>query len=262
MTTAAQAKPETATEATNVQTFKEKYNDVIGASNVGPAPRNVAESLLNIMFTQRVPTSFAKLNKEIAEAAARNDVDAILKLSHDLKNVKDNESQNKKALQELHSKFKFHDVVQAFQAEFEELAYQLAHTALVETHSQLTKAAKGTRGGSKASGATGGESTGTRGPNKSYVWEITKPDGSKVHFPIVMGKTGNIDYKKAEAGYKALGYEVKKEEGSSEYFVEPGTIKLTSGEEVIVTRTNLIDAIQKQTGADYQGWKAEKVEAN
>ena len=252
--TTAQTTPEATTTAQT--TFKDQYNEALGTQAVGAAPRLVGEAVLAIMDSKKVPVSFSKLTKEIGEAAARNDIDAVLKLSHDLKNVKDNEGQNKKAIQELATKFKFHDVVQAFQAEFEELAYQIAHKALTETHVQLVKATKKTRSTSSQSGDTDGVNTPST-PRKKSLFKVTKADGTVVDFPVIMGPKGNTDYKAAEEAYKALGFEVKKD--GDEYVVEPGTIELKAGGDVMVNRVNLMEAIEKQTSAQFDGWKVEKV---
>lgn len=257
MTTAANAPAATDTAAKPAQTYKELYNEALGAQSFGPAPRNVGEAILKIISEKKVPVSFAKLNKEIAEAAGRNDVDAILKLSQDLKNVKDNESQNKKALQELQSKFKFHDIVQAFHDEFEELAYQLAHKALTETHVQLVNASKKTRSSNKSSDDEGSPSS-PRSKNKTSILIFTKPDGTEITFPMRMGPKGNVDFKFAEDAYKAMGFELIKD--GDEYGVEPGTIELNNGEpELPVNRKNLVDTITAKTAKSFEGWSVKKV---
>jgi len=248
-----------ATENTEKQgkTYKEQYNEALAAQSHGPAPRNVGEAILAIIAEKKVPVSFSKLTKEIAEAAARNDIDAVLKLSHDLKNVKDNESQNKKALQELHTKFKFHDIVQAFQAEFEELSYQLALKGLTETHVQLVNATKKTRSSNKASDEEG-SAGGTRAKNKTSVFIFTKPDGTEITFPLKMGQKGNIDYKFAEEAYVAMGFEVKKD--GDEYVTEPGTIEMNDGSsDLIVSRSNLVQAVKEGKAKNFEGWKVRQV---
>ncbi|EMM2241343.1 MULTISPECIES: hypothetical protein [Pseudomonas] len=259
MTTATNAK---ATEITDFKAQYEETTDAAGATLYVPAAKDLAEKVLSTFDQVLTPKAELNLKNSIKDAAAAGDFDLLEELMAKRKEIKANESKHANVLKEIR-KHEFTDVLKAFRGEFDAIIYEIAYNVLTGSHVAIEKAvanAKPARG-SKAS-AGGEQSTGSRGPNKSYVWELTKPDGSKIHFPIVMGKTGNVDYKKAEAGYKALGYEVKKEEGSNEYFVEPSTIKLTTGGEVPVSRTNLIEAIQKQTGADYQGWKAEKVEAN
>lgn len=257
MTTAANAPAATETAEKPAKTFKEQYNEALNAQSFGPAPRNVGEAILAIIAEKKVPVSFSKLTKEIAEAASRNDIDTVLKLSHDLKNVKDNESQNKKAIQELHTKFKFHDVVQAFQAEFEELSYQLALKGLTETHVQLVNASKKTRSGSKSSDEEGSPSS-PRGKNKTSILIFTKPDGTEITFPMRMGPKGNVDFKFAEDAYKAMGFELIKD--GDEYGVEPGTIELNNGEpDLPVNRKNLVDTITAKTAKSFEGWSVKKV---
>lgn len=254
----AQTTPEATTAET---TFKQKYNDVLSTQDVGSAPRIVGEAVLEITDSKKVPVSFSKLTKEIAEAAGRNDVDTVLKLSQDLKNVKDNEGQNKKALQELHTKFKFHDVVQAFHAEFEELAYQIAHKVLTETHVQLVKATKKTRStGSTAADGEGSTAGSTRGKNKASAYILTKPDGTEITFPIKMGPKGNIDFKAAEDAYVAMGFELIQDPESKEWAIEPGTIEMNNGSaEEPTNRVNLIKAIEGKTAKNFEGWTVKQI---
>lgn len=245
----------TATTPKQEQVFKDTYNAALQAQNLNGVSKDLSESLLKIMFSHRVPTSFSNLTQQIAEAANRGDVDTVLKLSQDLKNVQDNERQNKKSLDELSKKFKFHDVLQAFHDEFEELAYQIASTALSKSHAMLVQhAGKKTRT-PRAASADGEAGEGRK--NKQSVFKITMKDGTVVDFPIVQGPKGNIDFKKAEAAYNALGFEVKVE--GKEQFVEPGIIELKAGGSVPVNRSNLIEAIEKQTAEQFEGWKVEKI---
>jgi hypothetical protein len=245
------------------ESFKTKYEETLTAQNLQVGARNLAEDVLTILLNQRVPAGFGDINSQIAEAAKRGDVDSVLELSQKLKNLKDNETANVKALADLKKKHTFADVLQAFSAEFEELAYKVSHRTITATHAMLTEAgkAKGTRRSSKTE-SDDGEGEKTKRNNKRSIYKITKADGTVVDFPIVMGADGNTNYKKAEEGYKALGFEVIQDAETKEYSIEPGTIELKDGSNVMVSRTNMIEAIEKQTAAMFDGWKAEKVQIN
>ena len=168
----------------NSESFKAKYEETLTAQNVQAGARNLAEDVLTILLNQRVPAGFGDINGQIAEAAKRGDVDSVLELSQKLKNLKDNETANVKALADLKKKHTFADVLQAFSAEFEELAYNVSHRTITATHA------------------------------------------------------------------------------IKEYSIEPGFIELKDGNNVMVSRTNMIEAIEKQTAAMFDGWKAEKVQIN
>ena len=247
------------TQANATKSAKANYEEALSAQNLIPGSKNLSEAVLNILLANRVPAGIAKLFKEIAEATEKQDIATIVKLSTDLKNAQDNEKQHKKSLDELRSKFNLADVLQAFAPEFEEIAYEVAGKTLSTTHALITEASKkkGTRTPRAAS--ADGESGEVR-KNKQSVFKITKKDGTVVDFPVVAGSKGNIDFKKAEAAYNALGFEVKVE--GKEQFVEPSTIVLKDGSEIPVNRSNLMETIEKQTAAQFDGWKVEKVKVD
>ncbi|HBO0923605.1 TPA: hypothetical protein L4G10_006688 [Pseudomonas aeruginosa] len=247
------------TTANQTKSAKAAYEEALSAQNLFPGSKNLSEAVLNILLANRVPAGIAKLFKEIAEATEKQDIATIVKLSNDLKNAQDNEKQHKKSLDELRSKFNLADVLQAFAPEFEEIAYEVAGKTLSTTHALITEASK--KKGSRTPKAAGEGAEGGEGrKNKQSVFKITKKDGTVVDFPIVYGPKGNTDFKKAEDAYKALGFEVKKD--GDEYMVDPGVIELKAGGTVMVNRVNLIEAIEKQTAAQFDGWKVEKVKVD
>jgi hypothetical protein len=250
----------TQANATNAtKSAKANYEEALSAQNLIPGSKNLSEAVLNILLSNRVPSSYTNLTKQIAEAASKGEIDTVLKLSNDLKNVQDNERQNKKSLEELRKKYSLADVLQAFAPEFEEVAYEVAVKTLSTTHALITEASK--KKGSRTSKAAGEGAEGGEGrKNKQSVFKITKKDGTVVDFPIVYGPKGNTDFKKAEEAYKALGFEVIKD--GDEYMVEPGVINLKAGGTAMVNRVNLIEAIEKQTAAQFDGWKVEKVKVD
>ncbi|HEJ1837310.1 hypothetical protein JE006_22980 [Pseudomonas aeruginosa] len=247
------------TQANATKSAKANYEEALSAQNLIPGSKNLSEAVLNILLSNRVPSSYTNLTKQIAEAASKGEIDTVLKLSNDLKNVQDNERQNKKSLEELRKKYSLADVLQAFAPEFEEVAYEVAVKTLSTTHALITEASK--KKGSRTPKAAGEGAEGGEGrKNKQSVFKITKKDGTVVDLPILQGPKGNIEFKKAEAEYNALGYTVKVE--GKEQFVEPSTIVLKDGSEIPVNRSNLIEAIEKQTSAQFDGWKVEKVKVD
>ncbi|HIE2280357.1 TPA: hypothetical protein ACXK4S_000683 [Pseudomonas aeruginosa] len=248
----------------NTESFKAKYDDVLSLQGVQPGAKNLAESILDIMRDQRVPAGFDKVYAELQDALNRKDNKAIAEISNKLTSLQSAEAANAKSLVDLKKKHTFADVLQAFTEEFEELAYKISHKTLTTTHALITEAskAKGTRR-SKASSESEsyeGEGEKTKRNNKRSIYKITKADGTVVDFPIVMGADGNTNYKKAEEGYKALGFEVIQDAETKEYSIEPGTIEMKDGSNVMVSRTNMIEAIEKQTAAMFDGWTAKKVQ--
>lgn len=257
MNTATQASTETQVTENkgNSENFKKKYNEVLSAQGVQSGARNLAEDVLNILLNQRVPAGFGDINGQIAEAAKRGDVDAVLELSQKLKNLKDNETANVKALADLKKKHTFADVLQAFSAEFEELAYKVSHRTITSTHTLIIEAskAKGTRRSSKADSDDSEKSTATR---KKSVIEITTADGEKIEMPVRQG-LGASKFKADEAIFEKLGFKVIVE-GKDES-LEPSVIELDNGTNVPANRNNIFNVITEQNAKMFKGYKAEKV---
>lgn len=260
--TQANTEAQTTENKAKSENFKVKYDEVLSAQGLQPGAKDLSEAILDILLAERVPAGFGDINSQIAEAAKKNDVDTILELSLKLKNLKDNETANVKALADLKKKHTFADVLQAFSAEFEELAYKVSHKTITTTHALITNASKPKTTRRSKVESDDGESEGEKAKrkNKSSIYKITKADGTVIDFPIVMGADGNTNYKKAEEAYKALGFEVHQDAETKEYSIEPGTIELKDGSNVMVSRTNMIEAIEKQTAAMFDGWTAKKVQ--
>jgi len=244
--------------ATETEDFKKLYQGttVEGSAHLHNAgAKKIAASVINTFNDVLVPKAELELNAEIKALIAREDFEAAYPLMEKRKEIKANQAKDGNIIKEIR-KHDFPLVVKAFRAEFDAIIYEIAYNVLTGTHTAIAEAAKPTRAprGSKAAGDDAGGEKATR---KKSIFKITKKDGTVVDFPVIMGKNGNTDYKAVEDAYKALGFEVKKD--GDEYVIEPGAIELKAGGNVLVSRTNLIDAIEKQTSAQFDGWKVEKI---
>lgn len=244
--------------ATETEDFKKLYQDttVEGTSHLhNPNAKKIAKGVIDTFNEILVPKAEIKLNADIKAAIARDDWDTAESLMAQRKEVKANQAKDGNIIKEIR-KHDFPLVLKAFRAEFDAIIYEIAYNVLTGSHTAIVEAAKSTRAprGSKATGEDAGSEKTTR---KKSMFKVTKPDGTVVDFPVIMGPKGNTDYKAVEDAYKALGFEVKKD--GDEYVVEPSTIELKAGGEVMVNRVNLMDAIEKQTAAQFDGWKVEKI---
>ncbi|WP_405126085.1 hypothetical protein ACI51W_03520 [Pseudomonas marginalis] len=244
--------------ATETEDFKKLYQDttVEGTSHLHNAKaKKIAASVINTFNDVLVPKAELELNAQIKAAIAREDFDAAYPLMEKRKEIKANQAKDGNIIKEIR-KHDFPLVVKAFRAEFDAIIYEIAYNVLTGTHTAIAEAAKPARAprGSKAAGEDAGGEKATR---KKSLFKVTKPDGTVVDFPVIMGPKGNTDFKAVEDAYKALGFEVKKD--GDEYVVEPGTIELKAGGNVMVNRVNLMEAIEKQTSVQFDGWKVDKI---
>jgi len=238
MNAATQANTETQTTDSKAKSFKNTYEESLKAQNVKAGARDLSEELLNIMFSHRVPAGFSDLNNKIAEAAKRNDVEEILKLSQQLKNVKDNEAANQKAIADLKKKHTFSDVLQAFNDEFEELAYQVAAKTFSTTHALIVQA------GSKQTGKKSKDTSDSADTQKRTmaIFKITK-DGKSVELPMRPGRAASNLTQDKEA-FDFLNFKIVTEEGKE--VLEPGTIAMNEKDNVTASRANIVKAIEEK----------------
>ena len=244
--------------ATATEDFKKLYQDttVEGTSHLHNAgAKKIAASVINTFNDVLVPKAELELNAEIKAAIAREDFDAAYPLMEKRKEIKANQAKDGNLIKEIR-KHDFPLVVKAFRAEFDAIIYEIAYNVLTGTHTAIAEAAKPARA-PRSPKAAGDDAGGEKTTRKKSLFKVTKKDGTVVEFPVIMGPKGNTDFKAVEDAYKALGFEVKKD--GDEYVVEPGTIELKAGGNIMVNRVNLMEAIDKQTSAQFDGWKVEKI---
>lgn len=244
---------------TTTEDYKKLYEETTEAPasqlhNAGA--KKVAAKVISTFNEVLIPKAELKLLADIKEAIARDDFDAAEALMAQRKDIKNNQAKDGNIIKEIR-KHDFNLVLKAFRNEFDSIIYEIAYNVLTGTHTAIAEASKATRaprGSKQTDGDAANASTSTR---KKSIFKVTKKDGTVVEFPMILGPKGNVDYKAAEEAYKALGFEVKKE--GDEYMVEPGTIELKAGGNVMVNRSNLMEAIEKQTSKQFDGWTVEKI---
>ncbi|OOV98448.1 hypothetical protein [Pseudomonas sp. MF4836] len=244
--------------ATTEVDFKKKYEETNEPSNAGlhnPVAKNLSEKVLTSFYDVLTPKAELNLQAQIKQAAAVGDFDALEALMAQRKEIKANQAKDGNIIKEIR-KHDFPLVLKAFRAEFDAIIYEIAYNVLTGSHKAIVEASKSTRA-PRGSKATGDDAGGEKATRKKSLFKVTKPDGTVVDFPVIMGPKGNTDFKAVEDAYKALGFEVKKD--GDEYVVEPGTIELKAGGNVMVNRVNLMEAIEKQTSAQFDGWTVEKI---
>lgn len=243
----AQAK---ATEGEAKVNFKKDYEEAI--TSVGlyhPAATNNGERVLNRLLKGTVISSLAEINKQIAEAAAKNDEEAYEKLHQEKKNLKDAQSANLESLKKIRDKTPFDQILIAYKPEIEALAYELALDVLKSTQVAITtsKGSKPARAGSKPEDKT----------TREAAQYVIKKGGESIVFTKRLGR-GGANLKQDEAEFAFLGFKIVMNEDNKEV-LEPATIELTNEKSVPATRANIIDCIENQNAKSLEGYTAELI---
>lgn len=228
---------------------KEIYEDALTHYNLhSPVAKNVGESILNVLLASSVNPATLELNRKIAEAAARNDIDTVLELSGNLKAIKDNEKSDQKVVAELRKAHDWTLILKAFRPEFEALAYSAALEALKGTHSAIQSAR--TDGKTKRSGNKEGGETSTRAPAAKTHYHITGPD---TDFKMTVGQ-GPVAWNDEETKLlEALKVKFKLNEKDKVVIEDTQQVKDENGKPVKISRGNLAKAI---VAGQFEGFKA------
>lgn len=230
--------------------YKAEYEEAIKSVGLYHAgATNNGERVLNRLLSATVPSTAAALNKEIAEAAAKNEEEKLEELFKKRKAIKDAESANLKSLATIRSSTPFDKILIAYKPEVEALAYELALEVLKGTHIAMNSAAPAKR--NTRAGATPEE--GKRAPSVVKEAHISGPDGQSF---IVQFVKGPQTLKGMGELLKALGFNV---EETAKGPKTEDTIKPKEGDEMLVTRRNIVDAIK--TGL-YEGFTVVKDETD
>lgn len=243
---------------TNKDDYKKLYDETTEAAAAGlhkGVAKTLAAKVIDTFYEVLTPKAELELQAQIKHAASVGDFDTVEVLIAKRKEIKTNQAKDGNIIKEIR-KNDFPLVLKAFRPEFDAIIYEIAYNVLTGSHTAIVEASKSTRA-PRGSKATGDDAGGEKTSRKKSIYKVTKADGTVVDFPVIMGPKGNTDFKAVEDAYKALGFEVKKD--GDEYVVEPGTIELKAGGDVMVNRVNLMDAIEKQTAAQFDGWKVEKI---
>lgn len=230
--------------------FKKDYEEAI--TSVGlyhPAATNTGERVLNRLLKGTVISSLAEINKQIAEAAAKNEEELMEKLFAERKKLKDAQSENLKSLSTIRKATPFDQILIAYKPEIEALAYELALDVLKSTHLAInaTKGGKPAKAGSKPE---------DKAPREAAQYVIKK-GGESIVFTKRLGR-GGANLKQDEAEFAFLGFKIVMNEDNKEV-LEPATIELTNEKNVPATRANIIDCIENQNAKMLEGYTAELI---
>lgn len=230
--------------------FKKDYEEAI--TSVGlyhPAATNTGERVLNRLLKGTVISSLAEINKQIAEAAAKNEEELMEKLFAERKKLKDAQSENLKSLSTIRKATPFDQILIAYKPEIEALAYELALDVLKSTHLAInaTKGGKPAKTGSKPEDKT----------TREAAQYTVKKGGESITFTKRLGR-GGANLKQDEAEFGFLGFKVVLNEENKEA-LEPSTIELNDGNHVPATRNNIIKAIEEKNAKSLEGYTAELI---
>lgn len=240
-----------ATEAEVNLSYKKDYEDAI--TSVGlyhAAATNSGERILNRLLKTTVISSLADINKQIAEAAARNEEEQLEKLFDQKNKIKDAQAKNLQALSAIRKATPFDQILIAYKPEIEALAYELALDVLKSTHLAInaSKGSKPAKAGNKAA-----EEKGTR----EAAQYIVKKGGESITFTKRLGR-GGANLKQDEAEFAFLGFKVVLNEENKDA-LEPATIELNDGNHVPATRNNIIKAIEEKNAKSLEGYTADLI---
>jgi hypothetical protein len=226
-------------------TVKNTFEEAVKANLHGEAPNQLADKVLKTILNQKISSSYNDINKQIAQAALIGDIDLVIELSNKLKNVKDSRKQHEKSYAEIQSKYDFSDILQAFSAEFEEMAYGVAYEVLTGTYVAVEAAKKKSTG----KGATDTEKT----PREVKVYTITNAEGKSVQFPIRAGRS-KLDLDKE--AFEFLGFKLMKDPDDKSSTLEPGTIEVEPGKHEPAARKSIAEAILSGKVEFFKGFTA------
>jgi hypothetical protein len=237
-------------DSAKARDFKAEYEDAIKSAGLYHAgATNNGERVLNRLLSATVPSSAAALNKEIAEAAAKNEEDKLEELFKKRKALKDAESANLKSLATIRQSTPFEKILIAYKPEVEALAYELALEVLKGTHVALNNATPAKR--AKSGGAPSDENKKPAAAAKEA--HIEGPDGQTFVVPFHKGPP---TLKGLGELLKALGFNVEETPKGPK---TEETIKPKEGGEMLVTRRNIVDAIKSGL---YKGFTVTKDETD
>ena len=239
-----------AAETESKVNYKKDYEDAI--SSVGlyhAAATNSGERILNRLLKTTVISSLADINKQIAEAASKNEDEQLEKLFAEKKKIKDAQAKNMEALSAIRKATPFDQILIAYKPEIEALAYELALDVLKSTHLAInaSKGSKPAKAGSKPEDKT----------TREAAQYIVKKGGESITFTKRLGR-GGANLKQDEAEFAFLGFKVVLNEENKDA-LEPSTILLNDGNDVPATRNNIIKAIEEKNAKSLEGYTAELI---
>ncbi|KFE51568.1 hypothetical protein [Pseudomonas syringae] len=216
-----------------VTSAKLAYEDAISLSQHVPQAKIVSEMVLDTFQSAKESDQIRQLRAAIRQAQDSLDDDRAYELMGELKQLKDAEASDSAALADLSTRFSISRILFSYKDDpaFQELVYSLALKVLNQTHQAISN--PGT-----------GKSKVARAKKDVEVFSISK-DGVSVSLPMRTPRSRpNVDREAFEfLGFSFVG-EGDEAELESETFVD------NEGNELPVTRKNIITALQQQNAFD------------
>ncbi|SMQ31063.1 hypothetical protein SAMN04488483_5963 [Pseudomonas helmanticensis] len=219
-------------ESVVTESSKAEYENSINLSQHLPQAKIISEMVLDAFQSTRESDQIRELRAAIRQAHDSFDDDKAYELMGELKALKDAETADLAALEDLSSKFSIGRILSSFKDDpaFHEIVYGLALKVLNQTHQAI-------------SNPSGGKSKIAK-KKEVEIFTISK-DGSSVTLPMRTPRSRlNVDRAALEfLGFTFVG-EGEEAELESEVFVD------NAGTEQAVNRKNIITALQQQTAFD------------
>ena len=219
-------------ESVVTQSSKAEYENSINLSQHLPQAKIISEMVLDAFQSTRESDQIRELRAAIRQAHDSFDDDKAYELMGELKRLKDAETADIAALEDLSSKFSIGRILSSFKDDpaFQEIVYGLALKVLNQTHQAI-------------SNPSGGKSKAAK--KKEVEIFIISKDGASVTLPMRTPRSRlNVDREALEfLGFTFVG-EGDEAELESETFVD------NAGTEQAVNRKNIITALQQQTAFD------------
>ncbi len=219
-------------ESVVTESSKAEYENSINLSQHLPQAKIISEMVLDAFQSTRESDQIRELRAAIRQAHDSFDDDKAYELMGELKALKDAETADLAALEDLSSKFSIGRILSSFKDDpaFQEIVYGLALKVLNQTHQAI-------------SNPSGGKSK-TAKKKEVEIFTISK-DGNSVTLPMRTPRSRlNVDRAALEfLGFTFVG-EGEEAELESEVFVD------NAGTEQAVNRKNIITALQQQTAFD------------
>jgi hypothetical protein len=219
--------------ADSVTSAKQAYESAIGLSQHAPQAKAVSEMVLDAFQTAKESEEIRQLRAAIRQAQDDVDDDKAYELMGELKRLKDAEAADSAALADLSTQYPISRILSSYKDDpaFQELVYALALKVLNQTHQAI-------------SNPSAGKSKASRAKKEAEIYTISK-NGESVSLPLRTPRARlNVDRQALEF----LGFEFVGEGDEAELHSE--TFNDNDGNELAVTRKNIITALQQGTAFD------------
>lgn len=214
----------------NPASSKTEYENAMHVSQHVAQAKTIAEMVLDAFQTSKESDQIRDLRAAIRAANDEHDDDKAYELMGQLKQLKDIETANSAALEDLSQTYSIQTILASFKddAGFQELIYGLALKVLNHTHQAIKEPA-------------GGKSKNPRPKKENEVFTLTKGEDSIT----VTIKSARAKPLADRSAFEFLGFNFIGEDDQAE--LENPTFTDSNGAEQPATLKNIVVAIQQQT---------------